>query len=96
MRTLRQGSRGNDVMEIHSLLEKMGYNPGPIDGIFGLRTKEKVQQFQRDNVLPADGIIGPNTNNVISSINTIRKAISSSNRNKFPNIANSMTGAVGK
>lgn len=65
MRTLRQGSGGNDVMEIQSLLKKLGYNPGPIDGVFGNRTKEAVQQFQRDNDLTADGIIGPKTNKVL-------------------------------
>lgn len=65
MRTLRQGSSGSDVMEIQSLLEKMGYNLGPIDGVFGLRTKETVKQFQRDNGLTADGIIGLNTNKVL-------------------------------
>lgn len=66
MRTLRQGSIGSDVMEIQSLLERMGYNPGPIDGIFGLRTKEALQQLQRDNGLTADGIIGRNTHKALS------------------------------
>lgn len=65
MRTLRQGSSGSDVMEIQGLLEKMGYNLGPIDGVLGLRTKETVKQFQRDNGLTADGIIGLNTNKVL-------------------------------
>jgi peptidoglycan hydrolase-like protein with peptidoglycan-binding domain len=67
VRTLRQGSSGNDVMEIQSLLGKMGYNPGPIDGVFGLRTKKAVQQFQSDNGLAADGIIGPNTHTILLS-----------------------------
>ncbi|HWQ42892.1 MAG TPA: M14 family metallopeptidase [Desulfosporosinus sp.] len=65
MRTLKQGASGNDVMEIQSLLEKMGYDPGPIDGFFGLRTKEAVKQLQRSNGLAADGIIGLNTNKVL-------------------------------
>lgn len=65
MRTLRQGSVGSDVMEIQSLLHKMGYDPGPIDGVFGLKTKEAVKQFQRNLGLTADGIIGPNTNKLL-------------------------------
>jgi g-D-glutamyl-meso-diaminopimelate peptidase len=52
-------------MEIQSLLKKMGYNPGPIDGFFGNRSKEAVRQFQRDNGLTADGITGPKTNKVL-------------------------------
>ncbi len=65
MRTLKRGSRGSDVMEIQSLLEKMGYNPGPIDGIFGLQTKEAIRQFQRNYGLIVDGIIGANTYRVV-------------------------------
>lgn len=65
MRTLKRGSRGSDVMEIQSLLEKMGYNPGPIDGTFGLRTEEGIKQFQRNYGLTADGIIGSNTHTVL-------------------------------
>jgi g-D-glutamyl-meso-diaminopimelate peptidase len=52
---------GTDVMEIQALLEKLGYDPGQIDGIFGLRTQRAVKQFQRDFGLMPDGIIGLNT-----------------------------------
>jgi len=65
MRTLKRGSRGSDVMEIQSLLEKMGYDPGPIDRIFGLRTEEAIKQFQRNYGLGVDGIIGSNTYKVL-------------------------------
>ncbi|GAB6154595.1 hypothetical protein JCM17380_33450 [Desulfosporosinus burensis] len=65
MRTLKRGSSGNDVMEIQSLLAKMGYNLGSIDGIFGLRTEEVSKQFQRDYGLSADGIIGLNAHTVL-------------------------------
>lgn len=65
MRVLRLGSQGTDVMEIQSLLKKIGYNPGPIDGYYGTRTKDAVIAFQRDNNLTADGIIGPQTYKII-------------------------------
>jgi g-D-glutamyl-meso-diaminopimelate peptidase len=65
LRTLRIGSRGSDVMEIQALLRKIGYNPGPIDGIFGQQTQQAVIQFQRDKGLTPDGIIGPNTYNAL-------------------------------
>lgn len=68
MRTLREGLRGTDVMEIQSLLRKIGYDPGPIDGIFGLKTKEAVINFQRDNGLTPDGIIGPQTYRVLEPL----------------------------
>ena len=59
LRTLRLGSRGTDVMEIQSLLSRIGYNPGPVDGIFGLQIQQAVIPFQRDNILTPDGVIGP-------------------------------------
>lgn len=48
-------------MEIQALLKKIGYDPGPIDGIFGQKTEQAVMQFQKDNGLTPDGIIGSNT-----------------------------------
>ncbi|MEW9097031.1 MAG: M14 family metallopeptidase [Clostridiaceae bacterium] len=65
MRTLKRGSRGTDVMEIQGLLKKLGYDPGPIDGIYGAQTENAVKEFQRNNGLVADGIIGPNTYRVM-------------------------------
>ena len=61
MRVLRAGMSGTDVMEIQALLTKMGYDPGNIDGVFGLQTQSAVKQFQRDFGLLPDGIIGLNT-----------------------------------
>ncbi len=61
MRTLKLGDRGTDVMEIQALLAKIGYDPGSIDGIFGSKTQQAVIEFQRDNRLTPDGIIGKNT-----------------------------------
>jgi g-D-glutamyl-meso-diaminopimelate peptidase len=65
MRVLRLGSRGSDVMKIQAVLRKIGYNPGTIDGIFGSQTQQVVIQFQRNNGLPADGIIGAATHNAL-------------------------------
>lgn len=63
MRVLRLGLRGSDVMEIQALLRKIGYNPGRIDGIFGVQTEQAVMQFQRNNGINPDGVIGTNTFN---------------------------------
>ncbi len=68
MRTLRYGSRGTDVMEVQALLAKIGYDPGPIDGIFGVKTQQAVVKFQRDNGLTPDGIIGPKTYSVLEPL----------------------------
>jgi g-D-glutamyl-meso-diaminopimelate peptidase len=55
------GSRGPNVKLIQSLLAQIGYNPGPVDGIFGQQTLQAVIAFQRGNGLMPDGIVGPAT-----------------------------------
>jgi len=35
--------------------------PLKVDGVFGPKTKARVQEFQRDHSLNPDGIVGPNT-----------------------------------
>ncbi|MBV4419200.1 peptidoglycan-binding protein [Clostridium tyrobutyricum] len=67
MPVLRVGSRGNDVMRIQALLKKMGYDPGPVDGILGIQTEIAVKNFQRANGLGVDGIIGAETYRVLES-----------------------------
>jgi len=49
------------------ILQRLGYAPGPIDGILGQRTISATKQFQRDNNLTVDGIIGPNTRAALNS-----------------------------
>jgi len=59
--TLRRGSRGTEVKELQLILQRLGYNPGTADGIFGLITLQAVIQFQKDNGLTPDGVVGPLT-----------------------------------
>ena len=60
-RILYRGLRGEDVKELQSKLESLGYDVGPIDGIFGPLTENAVKQFQKDNGLVIDGIVGQET-----------------------------------
>lgn len=59
--TLRRGSRGSDVEFLQQTLEEFGYDPGPIDGIFGSRTERAVKDFQTAKRLLVDGIVGKQT-----------------------------------
>lgn len=59
--TLTLGSRGPNVKLIQSLLARIGYNPGTVDGVFGQQTREAVRDFQLDNGLTPDGVVGPAT-----------------------------------
>ena len=58
---LRYGSRGNSVKQLQQLLKDQGFNPGTIDGIFGVNTRNAVIAFQRNKNLIPDGIVGPLT-----------------------------------
>ena len=57
----KYGSRGDEVREIQSRLQKWGYDIKKVDGIFGSNTKKAVIQFQKNNGLKQDGIAGKNT-----------------------------------
>ena len=58
---IRIGSTGEDVTYLQESLTKLGYNSGPIDGIFGSKTETAVKSFQKSKVLVVDGIVGNNT-----------------------------------
>jgi metacaspase-1 len=60
-RSLKVGSRGEDVRTVQELLRTAGFEPGPIDGIFGQRTQSATINFQRSKGLDADGVVGPKT-----------------------------------
>lgn len=59
--TLRQGSRGSAVTDLQSKLTALGFNPGPIDGIFGGGTASAVRAFQASRGLSADGVVNSST-----------------------------------
>lgn len=65
-RTLKQGSKGNDVKTLQGNLNYLGYNVGAADGVFGAKTKNAVIAYQRAHGLEVDGIAGPATQNSIA------------------------------
>lgn len=58
---LHQGMTGRDVVKVQAMLKQKGYDPGTIDGQFGLRTHIAVTLFQKSQKLSSDGIVGPRT-----------------------------------
>lgn len=49
------------IKKIQTALRNAGYEVGPIDGKMGRKTKEAVKDFQRENGLSVDGIVGQKT-----------------------------------
>lgn len=60
-RTLGRGDYGAEVRYLQQKLYSKLYNFGAIDGIFGRQTEQAVKEFQAENGLVADGIVGKNT-----------------------------------
>jgi len=59
--TIRRGDRGPAVRRAQNRLNQRGYEPGPLDGLFGNRTHRAVRRYQSDRELTVDGIVGPRT-----------------------------------
>jgi len=53
--------RGDDVVELQSSLNRLGFDCGRPDGIMGPATARALQDFQRNSGLTADGVCGPQT-----------------------------------
>ncbi len=59
--TLRQGSRKSAVLFLQRLLLSFLYPISSLDAVFGNETANAVKQFQQENNLTVDGIVGPAT-----------------------------------
>lgn len=61
--TLRRGSKGEYVVELQTILSRLGYDLGElgIDGDFGRMTQSAVMNFQSDRGLTRDGVCGAKT-----------------------------------
>ncbi|MCK8496861.1 MULTISPECIES: peptidoglycan-binding protein [Myxococcus] len=59
--TVKKGSKGPTVTTLQKKLAAAGFNPGPVDGIFGPKTQAAVLSFQKAKGLVQDGIVGPKT-----------------------------------
>lgn len=59
--TLKVGSDSNDVLTVKSRLYDLGYFIGVIDAIFDDSTRQAVIDFQENNGLTGDGLVGYKT-----------------------------------
>lgn len=57
----KYGSTGSDVLYIQTALKKLGHYSGSLTGHYGNKTTQAVMDFQRDNGLSADGVVGAKT-----------------------------------
>lgn len=57
----RNGSTGEEVIQIQTKLKNWGYYTGSVDGIYGWQTESAVRSFQKKNGLAVDGVAGDKT-----------------------------------
>lgn len=55
------GDTDQNIRTIQEALRYLGYEVGPLDGIYGKKTLEAVRKFQKDTRIRLDGIFGPQT-----------------------------------
>ena len=58
---LKHKSNSNAVKLLQRLLNKVGFDSGKADGIYGIKTLGAVKKFQKAEKLIVDGIVGPKT-----------------------------------
>ena len=63
--------RGDDVAELQSRLNGLGFDAGKVDGVFGPDTQRAVVEFQRNRHLAEDGRVGPE---VITELRLVTRA----------------------
>ena len=63
---MKNGSRGEAVKALQTLLNKAGFDCGNVDGIFGSKTEAAVRLFQESKGLKVDGIAGEATQNALA------------------------------
>jgi len=61
VKILQYGDSGARVSLLQKGLQRAGFDPGNVDGLFGLRTQAALRAFQRREALPADGLAGERT-----------------------------------
>lgn len=62
---IRKEAKSPNTKQIQIALKNAGYDPGPIDGKMGAKTREAIKAFQQANGLIPDGKVGKLTWNIL-------------------------------
>lgn len=82
---IQHGAIGDDVIELQSRLQYLGFYNGKIDGVFGWSTYWALRNFQYEFGLPIDGLAGEETKNKLTKAsnydeNYVKQQINQGNR----------------
>ncbi|MER2089631.1 MAG: spore cortex-lytic enzyme [Sporosarcina sp.] len=79
---IARGAFGDDVIELQSRLQYIGYYTGTIDGTFGYGTYWALRNFQDKYGLPVDGIAGLKTRQKLIDVSQYDEKFVKNNMNK--------------
>ena len=82
--------RGDDVLYLQGRLDELGFDCGPVDGIFSPALEVAVTEFQRNAGLNVDGIVGETT------LDRLRRLHKIGPDGHVSNIPDRMNGYVGQ
>ncbi len=84
---LSMGSEGRDVLVLQQQLQKLGYFKGSLSGLFDEATRNAVVDFQQNNQLESDGVVGSRTLSALRNPTAAPKPPESVSRAPAPNPA---------
>ncbi|MGI5920389.1 MAG: L,D-transpeptidase family protein [Syntrophomonadaceae bacterium] len=70
-RILRRGNRGSDVRRVQNTLRQLGYYKYKADGYYGPKTRQAVINFQTNQGLCVDGVVGAKTYDALQAARDI-------------------------
>ena len=59
------------IKQVQQSLQVAGYDPGPADGVLGLKTRSALKKSQRDNNLSVTGSINQETLEAIAMLESL-------------------------
>jgi len=83
---LSQGSKGDDVTKLQTILKARGYYTRQIDGDFGKYTKKAVIRLQQAQGNSPDGVFGPKTCSKLQGTSTTSNAATGTSDKKNTNL----------
>jgi len=86
----RSPSFSTETREAQDMLKQLGFDPGPIDGIWGYQTESALRQYQRSKELPETGLPDDFTMGLLES-----DATKPSQVNPTSNLPKTITNTIG-
>lgn len=84
---IRRGTIGDDVIELQSRLQYIGFYRGKINGVFDWGTYWALRNFQNSFGLPVDGFAGANTKAALTRVSSYNEQYVKSQMYKNPNFS---------